>query len=432
MKVLILSHNCISRTSNMGKTLFSYFRDFSPEELAQFYIHCEEPMEPLCRNYHRFTDLDALVSLFSSRSCGRRFSQEDIHPERISARTDRGLLRSVYRLGARRTAFVFALRNLLWRCSRWDSEAFWNWIEDFGPDVIFLASGDYGFLYEIACRVADYTGKPLAVCCVDDFYLHNRNDSSLLGKLVHRQFLKTVHKTMNRAAEIFTICDSLAQAHTGLFSRPCRVLHTPALPGMEDTWSEEQISYLGNLELGRPEQLVAIGSALQTLSLPGIPQFLDVYSAEQDPKILKIMTLENGIRFHGAVSAEEMLQIMHRSMAVIHTESFDPKMQAITRYSISAKIPDSLRNGPCIIAYGPKGVASMDYLEEHGAAWCIHSAAELSKCLEEILTDTSLRNRIIINARRLASENHGSDAGSRLLRRCLDMICGDRNESNTT
>ena len=45
VRVLIVSHNVFSRTSNMGKTLLSYFRDFQPDEIAQFYIHSEIPTD---------------------------------------------------------------------------------------------------------------------------------------------------------------------------------------------------------------------------------------------------------------------------------------------------------------------------------------------------------------------------------------------------
>ena len=38
MRVLAISHNVISETNNMGKTLLSYLRDLSPDEAAEFYI----------------------------------------------------------------------------------------------------------------------------------------------------------------------------------------------------------------------------------------------------------------------------------------------------------------------------------------------------------------------------------------------------------
>lgn len=417
MKVLIVSHNCISSTTNMGKTLLAYFRSFQVEEIAQFYIHYEEPVERLCQNYYRFTDLDALRSLFSRRELGVSFGKADIHANRGGPRTDTGWLETAYRYGEKREALGYALRETLWHFSRWDTGRLWRWVEDFGPDVVFFASGDYGFSYEIAAKIADHVGKPLAVCCVDDYYGYNRNGETVLGRWVHRRFLKTVHKTMARAGAIFTICPSLQQEYEALFCRPCRVLHTPAMPRSGPEGGEGVgIAYLGNLELQRDRQLIAIGRTLRQLDLPGVPKFLDVYSCERSRKLLRHMTPENGIRFHGAVSAGEVLAVMGRSMAVVHTESFDPKMQNIVRHSVSAKIPDALRNGPCLIAYGPKGIASMDYLQQTGAAYCITGPEELSSGLREILTDPGLRQRIVSNARQAARENHDPEGGSERLR----------------
>lgn len=430
MKVLIVSHNCISSTSNMGKTMLSYFCGFPPEDIAQFYIHCEEPMDDtLCRNYFRFTDMDAVKSILSVRSFGRVFGQQDIHTERIIARTDAGWAEPAYRYGERRTAMAYALRNLLWKCSRWNTKRLQNWLEDFQPDVVFFASGDYGFMYDVARSIADYVGKPLAVCCVDDFYLYNRNRDSFLGRIQHRQFLKTVRKTMARAGAIFTICDSLRQEYEPYFQKTCCVLHTSAVrrntPPAETPLG---IAYLGNLELNRHLQLAAIGRALQSLDIPGVPQFLDVYSCERNPEILRWMTPENGIRFHGGVSAEKVLEVMRSSMAVIHTESFEPQIRKIVRHSISTKIPESLMNGPCLIAYGPEGIASIDYLKENGAAYVISGPQQLEAGLQEILTHSEMREAILLRARELAEKNHSISAGPERLRCWLEQLCEEQRE----
>lgn len=49
MRVLIVSHNAFGLTNNMGKTLLSYFSDFSPEEVAQFYIHSEPSADDVAK-----------------------------------------------------------------------------------------------------------------------------------------------------------------------------------------------------------------------------------------------------------------------------------------------------------------------------------------------------------------------------------------------
>lgn len=435
MKVLIVSHNCISSTSNMGKTLLSYFHGFSIGEIAQFYIHCEEPMDDsLCHNYFRFTDTDALCSLLSRRERGSVFTRRHIHTDWIQARTDSGLLESVYQYGQRRTALIYGLRDLLWKHSRWNTEKLRRWVDDFGPDVIFFASGDYGFTYEIALTLAEYACKPLVVCCVDEYYLYNRNETAWLGKLVHKRFLKTVHRTMDRASAIFTICDSLRDLYEKQFQKQCWVLRTAAREApCAGGQRQPRIAYLGNLELKREQQLVQIGQTLQRLNLPGGPCWLDVYSCERRPEVLEGMTPENGIRFHGAVSAQQVLQILQSSMAVIHTESFDQKMQQIVRHSVSTKIAESLMNGPCLIAYGPEDVASMDYLKSEGAAWIITDPEMLEEGLREILTNPELRQAVQGRARVCARKNHDTGVIPEQLRCWLTQVCEEweRNEGHT-
>lgn len=421
MKVLVVSHNSMSCNSNMGKTVLSYFPGGRQIETAQFYIHSEIPTDgSVCRNYYRFTDKDAIRSLNPFATYGTVFTAADIRPELVTARTDSGLLSKIYRMGEKRTAFIYTARNILWKLSRWNTPQLWKWVDDFSPDVVFFASGDYGFMYDIARKVAEHVNKPLAVACVDDYYLYNRNADSLLGRLQHRLFLKTVHKTMARADRIFTICESLKEAYEKLFQKPCFVLHTAASAMAEpiDTVRSGQISYLGNLSLGRAEQLAAMGRAVRQHN-----GWIDVYSQERNPEFLKGLTEENGIRFHGAVSAEEVLRIMTSSMVVIHTESFEARFQNITRYSVSTKIADSLMNGPCIVAYGPEGIASIDYLKENRAAYVISDPVDLEAGLREILSDAALRDEIVSNARALAAKNHHPQTNPANVCKWLDAVC---------
>ena len=68
MRVLVVSHNVFSKTSNMGKTLSSYFNAIDSEDLAQFYIHSEVPTSDICKNYYRVTDKEAIKSIFTRKS----------------------------------------------------------------------------------------------------------------------------------------------------------------------------------------------------------------------------------------------------------------------------------------------------------------------------------------------------------------------------
>ena len=406
----MVSNLVLDRTSNMGKTFLAYFRDFMPGEIAQFYIYSEVPTDDsVCRDYYRFTDWNALRSLLDRKTCGTVFGPEDIDRTRPDPRTDTGVRTAVYRAGSRKTPLLHMARNFIWKHSNWKSGKLLDWIAGFGPDAVFFASGDSLFMYDIAGSIAETFQIPLIVSAVDDFYVFNRNEGLPFGKRYFRSFMNRVRETMDRAACLLPICDAMDREYRKLFRVPTHVLRTPVEErDLHLKADAEQISYIGNLDFNRYRQLIEIGRTLKRIASPGIPDRLDVYSQERDPAILKEMTEENGIRFHGAIPAEEVDRVMADSRAVVHTESFDPVTAEIVKYSVSTKIPESLMNGPCLFAYGPEGIESIDYLKRNGAAYVVTSPGELEQGLRTVLSDGAVRNGILLRARELAHRNHDS------------------------
>ena len=406
MKILVISHNVFSETSNMGKTLSAYFGNWHAENLAQFYIHSEVPTIDICENYFRITDKEMLVSVFSRRS-GRIFHEADIEYGRANSRIDDGLAARMYQKARKRTPLIYLARNLVWSLGKWNTKVFQKWVDDFNPDAVFFASGDYAFMYKIALKVAKRKKIPLIVSCMDDYYFYNKNSNRFLGKLTHKLFMRQVKKTMNYASAITSICDRMTRDYGAYFNKPCYTIHTRSdISKPINVPKERKISYLGNLGYSRHLQLVAIGRALKNLHLENAPSCVDVYSAESDPEILKCLTPENGICFHGAVGAEEVEKIIGESRAVIHTESFDEDIAKRIRYSVSTKIADSLASGTPLIAYGPADIASIEYLKGNDAALVITRAEDLELKLGEFFEDASLRENIKNNALTLADQNH--------------------------
>lgn len=413
MKVLIISHTVFSRTNNMGRTLLSYFRDFSAGETAQFYIHSEIPtIDTVCKNYYRFTDKDALRSVLRFKGKGKIYTAEDIGTHEVQQRTDKGLTRAAYDIGSRRTGLIYVLRNLLWKFSHWETAELKRWLKDFKPEIIFFASGDYSFMYNIALKIADELAIPLVTCCVDDFYLFNANHDSLLGRIEHALRMKTVHRTMARSSCILTISDAMGTAYEKLFQRPCFTIDTSAEnKELSFPAQAQDISYIGNLGLNRHLQLIEIGRELKKRGLK-----LDVYSTETSRALLEGMNCENGICFHGALPADEVLRVMERSMLLIHTEAFDEKSLNRVRFSVSTKIAETLMYGPCMLAYGPEEAASISYLKQNDAAYVITSREKLGDGLDELLANAGLRHTIVQNARKLAKVRHSTAENTAKLR----------------
>lgn len=417
MRVLILSHNVFSETNNMGKTLLSYFQDFSPEELAEFYIQEKEPKNAsLSRSYYRVTDRDALKSVFGKK-VGTAFYLTESAPE--EAAEAGAAVEAIRQFGRQKHPIVFTLRNSIWALSHWNTKTFRDWLNGFAPDVIFFLSGDFAFMNNIALSIQAYLQKPMVVCWVDDYYFHNRNEGSALGRFEHRIYRRSVERVIEKADCILTISDPMSKAYAAQFGKPCRTLHTAAKRrASQGEGDRNSVAYFGNLDFCRCEPLTEIGQAIRDLRLDGIDG-IDVYSPETRPENLRGLTEENGVHFRGRITPAEVATRTDECISIIHAEAFHDATIKMVRYSVSTKIADALLNGPCLIAYGPEGVASIDYLKEHHAAYVITKPEDLRPGLKEILTNAALREEIVKNARSLAAENHDAAVFSKKVRAWL-------------
>ena len=392
----------------MGKTLSQLFAGFSPDEIAQFYIHNGKPeRNDICRHYYQFTDTFALKSVFTRRQYGCVYKIESYEDNLTQFNKNNGSKSKVYETGRKRTPFIYIMRECIWNLGRWKTPKFIDWITDFDPDVIFLASGDYAFMYNIAFFAANLLNKPLVMMCFDDFYLYNMNQHSLLGRIRQKYFMKTVKKVANRCSSIITVCQSMADAYSKLFHKKCHTLYTSAQP-VNTKFNKEakRIAYFGSLGLGRDNQLVEIGKVLLQCKIEDKPKLIDVFTFDQREEALAKMVVKNGIRLNKGVTQDEMYRIYSECRAVIHVESFDPNISQRTKYSLSTKIAESMASAPCLFAYGPKGIGSIEYLIDNNSAIVVTNSTELEKALTRLFIDEKYVDTVKCNARKVASKNH--------------------------
>ena len=420
MKVLIISQPVLSKTNNMGKTLMGYFSTFKPSEVAQLYLRNGVPNNTeRCFQYYRFSDEDAARSIYNHKVTGTKFNEENVKDENVQTQSSA----DVYKIGSKHKAWMLLLRDLMWRFSSWKNSDLLDWVKEVDPDVVFFAAGDGGFSYRIADYLAKYLNKPLVVVCMYDFFVNNRNKGELLGAIRQKLFMRTVKRTMSKAAAVFTICESMNRVYRQMFDVPCYTLHTAAARKvLEYSADANQISYIGSVGCGRYKSLLEMGKALFTMQSGGTPRCIDVYTGSYQPEYIEPLKNAPGIRFHGSISPDEVMNVMSNSMAVIHTESFEQKLMDMVRFSVSTKIAESLMYGPCLIAYGPEGIASIDYLKENNAAWTITDTKDLKKRLKEILENSTLREQIVRNARKLAEKNHNAEVNPKKVREWLELI----------
>lgn len=428
-KTLIISYNVLDKRTAMGKTIAAFFDGWESEELAQLYFHSEVPTMDMCSHYYRITDTDVLKSVLRKPqgSVGRQFAAAQVDTKRVSSRTDAGFKHKIYSFCRRRKSYIYMVRNTMWRLSNWYTDDLKNWIRKFSPDVIFFAAGDYAFAYDIAYTIAKDFQIPIVMYICDDYFINYQNPKSLLGKPVHKDLMRSVRRCMEHTASIITICDKLSDAYRKLFDKPIYTVYTGSSKKGELCAGGEGIVYLGNLGFTRHKSLVDIGRALKAISeKTGENYHLDVYSAETRDEVLRELTEENGIVFHGAVGSEEVNRIISQSRLVVHVESFKPENVRTVQYSISTKIADLLASGRCILAYGPENVASMEYLRDNAAACAVTDKDRLVEELADILSNQERRTRIIRAAQTLAEKNHNGQMVAQRVREILDNIAEDK------
>lgn len=433
MNVLIISQPVLSYSNNMGKTLMAYFSAFPANNVSQFFLRQGEPTNTdVCENYYRFSDLDAVKSILNHKIRGTVFDKTQIVPPVVDE-PENIKLDDAHKLGAAHKAWMLLARDTIWKLSNWKNKKLLAWLDSMNPDIIFLAPGDGAFSYRLADEIARYLSKPLAVVCMDDYFINNRNKGELLGGIRQKLFMNVVNKTIQNAAAIFTICDEMNKAYTNLFHKQCVTLHTSAdNKSMVLKSDASRVSYIGNLSCGRYKTLLELGRAISEINDDTLTKVIDVYSGSKEAEYISPLKNAPGINFRGAIPAEQVPEVMSESVMVIHTESFDPAMKELVRFSVSTKIAESLMYGPCLLAYGPEGIASIDYLKENNAAYVISRPEDLEKGLEKILTNKELREQIVRNARALALKNHNADVNPRKVRKWLQEVVDKSQNENST
>lgn len=429
VKILIISHNVLSMSSSMGKTLANFLTEIAPENVAQLYFHTEVPTSNASKNYFRITDFDMLKK--RKTVIGDTFTSEDIKCELASERVDSGYEAQIYQFCRQRKPYMYIGRNIVWSTKKWHNKKLLEWIDNFNPDVIFFASGDYVFSYKVAMSIAEYKNIPIVTYVCDDYYFVKRKSVSPLYYVNRIQYKATLKKLFAKHKNAIAICDIITNDYNKEFNINCKTIMTSSwLDAFEPKSADGDvvISYLGNMGYNRYLQLVEIGRALQEISDGKL--FVDVYSSEIRKEITDLLTKENGIRFHGNVSYNKVVDVMRNSDILIHTEAFDKINRDKVRYSVSTKIADTLKCGRCLFAYGPADVASIEYLTNNDCACVAVSKSELKDKLSNIVFNEASRNRYTDNALKLASKNHNIIANGRLFRQIMEKVAGDSYESN--
>lgn len=434
-KVLLVSHNVLSQTTNNGRTMSGFFKGWPVDNLAELYLNPEIPDSHICERYYRISDIDVLKSIVKLKRPGKRLTADDIQENITNNRTINEEQENLYNLGRKRKPYMYVMRNMMWGLNTWNTKDLNVWIDEFKPEVLVYVAGSFAYSYKIALYIAKSRKLPLVVYFSDDYYITYLKSFSPLYWLNRLHFKTVTKRVFKYLSDYICICDVMARDYSKVFKKKGQVLMTSTdfkASEVEKVDGIFVISFLGNVNFNRWKGLVEIGRIVKKLNAEGHNIEFSIYSQENAKDIIEQFTLENGIHFRGKISFQEVREVINKSHLLLHVESFDYISRIKTRYSISTKIPDSLASGRCLFAYGPPEVASIKYLSDNDCACVVTEPNRLEASLRNIMENELLRSRYIEKAKQVAYENHNIVKNTTRFKKILQIAVARRYDESTS
>lgn len=396
MKILVLSHNSFSKTYNNGKTLSAIFSAFKAEELAQLFFTAKgEPDYERCVDYYYISDKDALKSILKRNKCGKvlPFSSNAVEHESCPNRKNVHLVK-----------MKKGLRSLVWMFSAWYRGGLYKWLFEQKPNAIFFVGGDSYFSHYIAVSLSKKLKIPLATYFTDDYILNTPTD-------IYNRLLKCFYKrTIDSSSRLYAIGKQMAEDYSLFYHREFKpIMNIVEIPKITDFgyFNKDSISinYFGGLHLGRTWEIMRFARFMRKFVAPLINKKISIgiysFSSLTDSEREEMSLL--GVLTHKGLTGEELQKRMKETDILLHVESSQRKYYALTKLSVSTKIPEYMCIAKPIIAFGPSDVASFRVIADACQSFVIadvedeKTMTQQARRVAEILETPSLMEQIAYN-----------------------------------
>jgi hypothetical protein len=419
-KILIISNNPLSNTRNNGKTVLSYFDCLPKEQVFQLYFNAEKPAIEGYR-YYQISDSDVLRGWFDSSRRGRAY---DCVPNSTARTVQQPRKQNstaipkkpVYRL----------LREVLW-FHHWKSRHFLEWLDEIRPTAVFFVGGDCAFAYDICRFVVERYQARLTLYITDDYLLPYPEDT-LIVKIRKGIMRSKVQKCLATADCFYTVSQPMQRAYAELFGRNSDLaVNMPDSLKIEHCQSDNEqivLLYAGSLYYGRGEVLGRIAQALHQHNCvaEGKKAVLHVYTNSMPNEATRKMLEKDGAaQYKGSLGPDELKLALNQADILVFAESFDPEQIRKTKFSLSTKIPEYLSVGKPILAVGPKGIGSIDYLSD--CAMCIADRNQIERKVAEFMKEESALDDLAQKAQKKYMECHDK---KKIQYEMMQKVCGQR------
>lgn len=418
MKLLLISNNSFSKTSNNGKTYEAILSNFGKNELAQLYFTgSERPDFDFCSSYYRMTDIDVVKSMIKlSPTCGDVLNSDLITEKKVeNSKLENKIIKFVKKI------ISGFSRDMLWKNNRWNCEKLKKWYSEFAPDVILFVGGAGSFSTNIALHVSKDLNIPLVTFYTDD-YVINSVKEGILHNFHQRRINNIYREVISHSKLRYVIGETMAKEYRKYFRCDFNAImnSTPIEPYQEYPNNDRlTFSYFGGLHLGRWNMIVRLAKLLKG------KVDINVYTMQEPEQEIRSAFKDSGVTFCGGVTGDNLKQKIRESDILLHIESDDKYMRKLTGMSVSTKIPEYLMSGRVVVGFGPTEVASMLILSDNNIGYVVSSDSnddDIIYKFEIVLDDYNLRKEIGIKGYDYALKYFDNNKNSLMFKEKLKTI----------
>jgi glycosyltransferase involved in cell wall biosynthesis len=299
------------------------------------------------------------------------------------------------------------------------SSRLFSFVESFKPEIVLTFAGTLPEL-KAAYSLSTKYKLPLIMYLTDDYITWIYKDI-YFSRYFNSQLQKYFRLCLSSSIARFTVGFKMEQEYTKRYHLRFKTI----MDGIDTNLYESRpvksqkneilFYYLGSLAPNRWYNLQQIGLALRQLNASQNKKLkLIIHSNDNINYAYKFKGIDC-VEFREPIPFKEVSKYQMNADVLIHAESFEESMVAITKYAISTKIFQYLASGTPIFAFGPGNVASIEFLRDLKAAIIVDSKnmEVLQKQLLYSINNLSSLNTDCEKTRTYALNNLSIEASSK-------------------
>jgi glycosyltransferase involved in cell wall biosynthesis len=426
-KVLIVAMGKINAldTTNNGLLLRSLFSPWPKEQLAQIFSSGENGDEGFCGKCYRLNERDRRFGKLFARLKKNASRTAQVQSQAQSHSLFANMVSALKRWTIRHIVdtgvyeLVFKLRT---------TPELEQWVKDVQPDVVFAQGYSLTFCL-LPIWVARHPRAKLAVLATDDWpryqYSGQHGEPAVMSWLMQPLVRRAAAQLFSKAQTLFAFGDVMAREYQDRYSRAVLVLNhaddrerfRASIPRRIHAEGIKTILAIGGLNKYRWPLLLDAADACKELISRGIQARVAVMASSIEGEGAVTLAANPWIDLLPDPGHESLPTYLKGADVLLLAEGFDDGYASAIALSISSKAHLFMLSGKPSIVYANSETGVAKYAAQRGWAKVVshRSHLGLAKAIEEVLTNTGERSRLIENSKQTYERNHTTETNAEVL-----------------